>query len=150
MLAEAPAGDTATEAVQAPALVLEDADRAPIAEERLFHLLNAARSAQTPLLITARQAPSLWPLTLPDLRSRITATSTATIAAPDDALLSALLVKLFADRQIAVDPKVIAYALPRIERSFAAAQALVAAVDRLSLAEKRAVSVRVLGRVLEA
>ena len=139
----------AMSAVEAPALVLEDVDRAPVSEEGLFHLLNAARASGTPLLMTARVAPKRWPLSLADLKSRIEATSTATIEAPDDALLSALLVKLFADRQLSVEPRVIAYALARIERSFAAAQTLVEKVDRFSLAEKRAITVRVLGQILE-
>lgn len=139
----------ALSAVDAPALVLEDADSGPRAEEALFHLLNAARASRTPLLMTARTAPRDWSLALPDLRSRIEATSTATIDPPDDALLSALLVKLFADRQLTVDPRVIAYAVARIERSFAAALDLVARVDRVSLAQKRAVTVRVLGQILD-
>ncbi|MEL7344617.1 MAG: chromosomal replication initiator DnaA [Pseudomonadota bacterium] len=141
------APDDVMDAVAAPALVLEDAEGGG-QEEALFHLLNAARAAATPLLITARSAPRHWGLALADLKSRLEATSTATIAPPDDALLSALLVKLFADRQIMVAPKVIAFALPRVERSFAAAQDLVAEVDRLSLAERRAVTVPVLARVL--
>ena len=139
----------AMSAVEAPALVLEDVDRGRVSEEGLFHLLNAARASRTPLLMTARAAPKRWPLSLADLKSRIEATSTATIDAPDDVLLSALLVKLFADRQLSVEPRVIAYALARIERSFAAAQTLVEKVDRFSLAEKRAITVRVLGQILE-
>ena len=139
----------AMSAVEAPALVLEDVDRGRVSEEGLFHLLNAARASRTPLLMTARAAPNRWPLSLADLKSRIEATSTATIDAPDDVLLSALLVKLFADRQLSVEPRVIAYALARIERSFAAAQTLVEKVDRFSLAEKRAITVRVLGQILE-
>lgn len=149
ILTGAPQSANATATARANALVLEDVDDAPIAEERLFHLMNAARSSRTPLLMTARQAPYFWRLKLADLKSRVAATTTATIASPDDALLSALLVKLFSDRQIEVDPKVVDYALPRIERSFAAVRDLVRAVDRLSLAEKRAITVPVLRKVLD-
>jgi hypothetical protein len=61
---------------------------------------------------------------------------------PDDALLAVVLVKLFDDRQLAVTPDLIEYLLPRIERSFAGAQAVVANLDRMALARRRPVNVR--------
>ena len=39
------------------------------------------------------------------------------IAAPDNALLRAVMVKLFADRQVAVDEQLVSYVLSRTERS---------------------------------
>ena len=42
--------------------------------------------------------------------------------APDDALLRAVIVKLFADRQLAVDESLVGYLATRIERSFAGAR----------------------------
>jgi chromosomal replication initiation ATPase DnaA len=71
------------------------------------------------------------------------------LEAPDDALLEALLVKLFADRQLAVGEELLRYLLARMERSFAAARALVAALDRAALAEGRAVTIPLARRVLE-
>ena len=123
------------------AVVVEDADRLPRGrEETLFHLHNNLRAARLPLLLTARTPPSRWALTLPDLASRMQAASIATIDTPDDALLQALLMKLFADRQLAPAPTVFAYLLPRMERSFAAAQDVVARLDAAALATQSPVT----------
>jgi chromosomal replication initiation ATPase DnaA len=59
------------------------------------------------------------------------------MAPPDDALLRALLVKLFRDRQLAVDESLIGYVALRIERSFAAARAVVARLDEEAMRHKR-------------
>ena len=59
---------------------------------------------------------------------------------PDDALLRAVMVKLFADRQLAVDESLIAYLAARIERSFAGARAAVDDLDREALRQKRPVT----------
>lgn len=134
------------------AVVVEDADR--IAgqterEEALFHLHNMVLAEEGALLLTARQAPSLWPLTLPDLKSRMAATATATLQRPDDALLTALLVKLFADRQLSVQPRLISYLVGRMERSFAAAQHLVTALDARALSSGRKINERLAAEVLD-
>lgn len=119
------------------AVVVEDADR--IAGNRrketaLFHLHNHVLARGGRLLITAASPPRRWGLILPDLASRMEATAQAGIAAPDDALLSAVLVKLFADRQIAVAPSLIPWLVRRMDRSFAAARAIVAELDARALA----------------
>src|SRR5690606_29219842 len=82
------------------AVLVEDADRPGRDETGLFHLINATMTAGATLLITARTRPSAWDLALADLASRLRAATLVEIAAPDDALLSALIVKLFADRQL--------------------------------------------------
>lgn len=123
------------------ALVVEDADRiTPDHEERLFHLHNRIAEQRGLLLLTARLAPARWGLRLPDLLSRMQGTAIATLNAPDDALLAAVLLKQFSDRQIHVPPAVITYLVGRMDRSFAAACDLVAHLDARALAEGRAVS----------
>ena len=77
---------------------------------------------------------------LPDLASRLRAIPTVALSAPDDALLRAVLVKLFADRQLGVDMSLVSYLATRIERSFAAARAAVEALDREALRMKRPVT----------
>lgn len=135
----------------AEAVVIEDSDRVmgdPVAEEALFHLYNQARSENRYMLLTARTPAARWPINLPDLASRLRAAPSVEIADPDDALLTALLVKLFADRQISIDRAVLEYVIPRIERSFHAAQAFVAAADKTALEGKRRITVPLAREVL--
>ena len=121
------------------ALVIEDAP-ARLDERALFHLLNLIREEAAFLLITAQAAPARWPVALPDLASRLRAGPTVALSAPDDALLRAVLVKLFADRQLAVDGALVSYLATRIERSFAAARAAVEQLDREALRMQRPVT----------
>ena len=142
----------------ARACVLDDAEallgcaggaNADANAERLLHLFNSVVERGGQLLLTGHAAPARWPCGLADLGSRLAAAPAVRLEAPDDALMEALLVKLCADRQLAVDGKVLRYLLARMERSFAAARALVAALDRASLAERRALTVPLARRVLE-
>lgn len=109
------------------------------AEAALFHLVNFI-AGNHPLLLTARAAPRDWGLGLPDLFSRLQATSVARLEPPDDALLSAVLVKLFTDRQIEVAANLIPYLVSRMPRQISAARALVAALDSQALAEGRPIT----------
>ncbi len=126
-----------------PAVLVEDADRLagdPGRETALFHLHNLILADGGQLLMTARTEPRLWGLTLPDLQSRVEATAIARFDPPDDALLAAVLLKQFTDRQIALPPTLIPYLLGRMDRSFAAARDLVAGLDRLALSMGRPVT----------
>jgi chromosomal replication initiation ATPase DnaA len=127
------------QALATGALVVEDAS-ASLDEAALFHLLNLANEQRAYVLLTARDPPARWPIALPDLASRLRAIPAAVLQAPNDALLRAILVKLFADRQLAVDDALIDYLLTRIERTCAAARAAVADLDEAALRLKRPVS----------
>ncbi len=132
-------------------IVVEDADRVAgktEGEDALFHLHNLVLAEGGYLLLTARSAPRFWHLELADLRSRLEATATATLNPPDDALLTALLVKLFSDRQLPISARLIAYLLPRIDRSFAAAQDIVARLDQAALASGRKISEKLASELL--
>jgi chromosomal replication initiation ATPase DnaA len=122
------------------ALVLENLAEGRFDEAALFHLLNLAREERAYILITARTAPSTWRIAVPDLASRLRAIPVVALAAPDDALLRAVMVKLFADRQLVVDESLVSYLATHIERSFAAAQAAVDALDREALRLQRPVT----------
>jgi chromosomal replication initiation ATPase DnaA len=128
-------------------VAVEDADRIGPAEAQLFHLHNLV-TASGALLLTARTPPRDWGLALPDLKSRMQATPIAQLDGPDDALLSAVLVKLFADRQVAVPANLIPYLVSRMPRSIGAARALVAALDARALAEARPITRALAGEVL--
>lgn len=131
-------------------VTIEDIDRAPINEHAAFHLLNLAREHRFDVLITARSAPGAWDIALPDLRSRLRSAALVNIGEPDEALLGAVLVKLFADRQLSIAPDVIEYLMPRLERSMAAAQAVVEAIDKAALAERRGVTRPFAAKVMTA
>jgi chromosomal replication initiation ATPase DnaA len=122
------------------ALVVEDMDRLNRDEPALFHLLNLARERKASLLITCGTPPDRWGLKVPDLLSRLRLAPSATLSPPDDALLKAVLVKLFVDRQLVVDTSVVDYIALRIERSLADAAAVVAALDQEALSRGRRVS----------
>jgi len=130
-----------------PHVVIERADTLPD-ETALFHLYNGIAAAGGSLLLVARRPVRDWPLTLPDLASRLRALPRAAIAEPDDALLAAVVVKLFADRQIAVADAVVSYMVTRMERSFEAARRAVAAIDEEALARHHRIDRRLVGRVL--
>jgi len=132
--------DALPEALATGALVLEDCAPEELDERALFHLLNLVREDDGWLLLTTRSAPTAWSITLPDLASRLRAMPVAALAMPDDALLRAVMVKLFADRQLAVDEALITYLLPRIGRSFAAARDAVETLDREALQRGRPVN----------
>jgi len=132
------------------ALAVEDVDRFLCDERALFHLLNLSREHEFDILLTARMLPGAWPIALQDLRSRLRSLPFAQISPPDDALLRAVLVKLFDDRQLTASPPVIDYLLRRMERSLAAAADLVARIDQAALAEQRKITTRFAGRFLDA
>jgi chromosomal replication initiation ATPase DnaA len=125
---------------EASALLIEDVDRVGKAETHLFHLVNAALQNGVWLLMTARAAPDAWGLAIPDLLSRLRLAPVTRLAPPDMELTEAVLFKLFSDRQLQVEPKVVAYIAMRLERSLSAARAIVAALDREALARGRSVT----------
>jgi len=130
-------------------VVVEDADQIGHAEAQLFHLHNLATTTGA-LLLTARTPPRDWGLSLPDLKSRMQATPIAQLDAPDDALLSAVLVKLFSDRQVAVPANLIPFLVSRMPRSVGAARALVTALDARALAAGRPITRALAGEVLDS
>jgi chromosomal replication initiation ATPase DnaA len=132
------------------AFVLEDvlaADR--LADEvGLLQFYNWLVEERGHILLTARRPVAEWPIGLPDLASRLRAAPAVAIGPPDEALLGALLVKLFDDRQLVVAEDVIRYMLAHMERSFAAAHTLVEALDARSLEQHRAITIPLVRAVL--
>jgi chromosomal replication initiation ATPase DnaA len=130
------------------AVVVEDLNSAAFDERALFHLLNLAREDQAYVLITARIVPSALEVELRDLRSRLRALPVISLQPPDDQLFRALIVKLCADRQLAVDEAVVGYLATRIERSYAAARRAVEHLDREALRLGRPVTRALVAEVL--
>ncbi|MCV6585486.1 MAG: chromosomal replication initiator DnaA [Marinibacterium sp.] len=119
------------------------------AEEAMFHLHNLVLAEGHALLVTGQEPPARWPLELPDLKSRMAATPHAALANPDDALIAAVLSKLFADRQIRPRPDVIPYLVVHMERSFAAAAQMVAELDEKALRQGHNVTRALAARLLK-
>lgn len=123
------------------ALLVEDVDRIEGSDEpALFHLLNLARERRAFVLLTSRAPVEALPLRTPDLLSRLRLAPGVALDPPDDALLKAVLVKLFVDRQLVVDTSIVDYLARRIERSLGAAAAAVARLDNEALSRGRRIT----------
>jgi len=111
-------------------------DAEAVAEDELFHAWNRAQATGKPLLLVGRPVPSEWKVALPDLGSRLGAALGLAIEPPDDAMLAGLVEAHAEQRGLALEEGATTYLVPRVERSFAAVEALVAEIDRLSLERK--------------
>lgn len=127
-------------------VAVDDADRA--SERALLHLYNLTSERGGSLLLTMPAPPARLTIGLADLGSRLRSLPVVGIASPDDALLTGVLAKRFADRQLRVAPEVLAYLVARIERSFAAAADIAARLDRLGLETRRPVTIKLAREVL--
>lgn len=112
--------------------VVDDAEKG-FDEEALLHLYNGLATIGGHIMMTATTAPSRWGIVLKDLESRLKSMPSVKIGLPDDRLLEAVLAKHFSDRQLLVSADVVAYLLPRIERSMSVARQIVHKIDRHSL-----------------
>ena len=136
-------------ALAAGAVLVDDADEPGLDETGLFHLINDVRGCGARLLLAARLFPGAWGVRLPDLASRLKAATTVEIGEPDEDLLEGVITKLFADRQILVDPGVVSFLVRRIERSLASACAVVDAMDKASLERHSRITRHLAGQVID-
>jgi chromosomal replication initiation ATPase DnaA len=134
--------------VSSNAVAVEDIDRAGQDEAALFHLVNLAQEKGAFLLLTAARPPSELAIVTPDLISRLRRMPLVSIAPPDDALIRALLVKLFVDRQLVVDTALLEYLVLRIERSFTGVRSTVEKLDRETLARGKRLTRPVAAKIL--
>ncbi|WP_068312290.1 hypothetical protein [Polycladidibacter hongkongensis] len=118
-------------------------------ERAVFHLFNAVRQIGSFMLMTTRTPPASFELQVPDLVSRFRAATPVEVQEPDDMLLRLVMTKLFADRQVVVDPTLIDFLVVRIERSLSAVQNVVEALDRQALANGTKISRVMAARLLE-
>jgi len=122
------------------ALVLEDLEAGDFDERALFHLINLAREEQAYVLMTGRQIPAGLEVAIRDLGSRLRAVPSVLLQSPGDTLLRLVMVKLAADRQLALDQTVVNYVANRIERSFVAVRAAIAQLDEEAMRQHRPVT----------
>lgn len=129
--------------------VLENTEAGGIDETALFHLINQTRASGSFLLITSRTWPQQWDVSLPDLSSRLRGAFLVELLEPDDALLGLVIHKLFADRQLEVDPAVVNYLVVRMERSLGVAGEIVEKLDHEALARNSKITRALAGQVLQ-
>ena len=110
-------------------------------EEAIFHLYNAYNTSNRFILFTSEQPISKLPIKLPDLRSRLNTIPSAKIELPDDEMLTALIAKLFNDRQIIISQEILEYILKHTERSFEYISRLINEIDDISWTYNRAVTI---------
>ena len=140
----------AAAAGEAGPFLIDDIGDGAINEAGLFHLINNVRQSGSSLLMTSRRLPASWSVELPDLVSRLKAATVVEIGEPDDILLAGVLYKLFADRQIAVEPNVISFLVSHIERSLSTANRVVERLDRAALERKTRITRALAATVLTA
>lgn len=134
-------------ASHASARIIDDAETQDEAE--IFHAWNEAQATRRPLLIIADAPPPLWRIALPDLRSRLSATPHVAFADPDEALVGQLIARLLERRGVAVTPELIAYLIPRVDRSHHSVIELADRLDMASLARRRPLTVPLARDVLD-
>lgn len=148
--ADSLAGADVDSLASAGPLLLEDMEAAGCAQTQLFHLINLMRERGAALVLTAKRPPDAWGLDIPDLLSRLRLAPCVEIGAPDDALMRAVLVKLFIDRQLVVDIRIVEDAALRLERSLEAARSFVDALDKEALSRKSRITRRMAGETLRS
>ncbi|TNM65464.1 DnaA regulatory inactivator HdaA [Aliirhizobium smilacinae] len=143
------AGSNTSQIAAAGPVLFEDADRRGFDDTELFHVINAVRQHGHTLLMTSRLWPISWPVELPDLKSRLKAATVVEIGEPDEELLAQVIIKLFSDRQLNIDDKLVGYIVTRMERSLDAAQRIVDQLDKLALARGTRINRNLAAEVLE-
>jgi chromosomal replication initiation ATPase DnaA len=143
-------GEIVDDPAAGASMFVDDADLGGLDETGLFHAANAVAAAGRSLLLTARRFPSAWGVALPDLASRLKAAATIEIHEPDDLLLAGVIAKLFADRQVEVEPHVVQFLVRRIERSLATAIRVVDRLDRAALEQKTRITRALASEIVSA
>jgi chromosomal replication initiation ATPase DnaA len=118
-------------------------------EAGLWRLLDLARARQGAVLLTGSSPPQAWEIMLPDLRSRLQATPIARLEEPDEALLEVVLRRLCREQFILLSDDAVQFLARRMPRTFAAAHALAAALDRSIVKGARPATVADAKRALE-
>lgn len=118
-------------------------------EAMFWRVLDMARSRGGAVLLAGSGSPSVWPVALPDLRSRLAALPVARLEEPDEALLNVVLRRLCREQFIQLSDDGAKYLVERMPRTFAAARAVVAALDAGLVKGARPVGVKTAKKALE-
>jgi chromosomal replication initiation ATPase DnaA len=129
-------------------IVIDNADKIKD-EQALFHIFNLAKEERKNLVLSGSKELKFWWLKLKDLSSRLGTFTAIKINPPDEITLNQVMIKMFTDRQIKIEEGVLRYVLPRIERSYSAAREFVEKADKISLKEKKGITLSIAREVLE-
>lgn len=131
-------------------LLIEDIDSNQIKHHNLFHVINLVKEIEGFLLLTSKTSPTSLITKIPDLNSRIRSFSPVKINKPDDYLLEIMILKIFSDKNIMVDEKVIKFLLKRVERSISGIILLIQKINEKSLEEKRPITVPLVSELINS
>jgi chromosomal replication initiation ATPase DnaA len=131
-------------------VLIEDIDSNQINHHNLFHVINLVKEIEGFLLLTSKISPTSLITKIPDLNSRIRSFSPVKINKPDDYLLEIMILKIFSDKNIMVDEKVIKFLLKRVERSISGIILLIQKINEKSLEEKRPITVPLVSELINS
>ena len=131
-------------------LILENIDKVKHykSEQNLFHIINIVKENDKKLLMTSRKPISEIDLNLEDLKSRLNSILEAKIKEPDDELMRLILVKIFNDKQLKINPNVIDFLVSRLERSYESINFFIEKIDKFSLEKGKKITISLINDLL--
>ena len=131
-------------------LILENIDKVKHdkAEQDLFHIINLVKENNKKLLMTSRKSISEIDLSLEDLKSRLNSILEAKIKEPNDHLMELILIKIFNDKQLKINPNVIDFLMSRLVRSYKSINLFIEKIDNFSLERGKKITIPLINDLL--
>ncbi len=120
-----------------------------VTEEDLFHIINFTKENDKKLLMTSGKSISNIEFKLEDLKSRLNAVIEAKIMQPDDELMKLVLIKIFNDKQLLINPNVIEFLMARLERSYKSMNDFIERIDKFSLEKGKKITISLINDLIK-
>ena len=132
-------------------IVIENIDKVleDKSEEDLFHIINFTKESDKRLLMTSGKSISKIEFKLEDLKSRLNAVIEAKIMQPDDELMKLVLIKIFNDKQLLINPNVINFLKSRLERSYKSINDFIEKIDKFSLEKGKKITIALINDLIK-
>ena len=132
-------------------IVIENIDKLieDRSEEDLFHIINFTKESDKKLLMTSGKSISNIEFKLEDLKSRLNAVIEAKIMQPDDELMKLVLIKIFNDKQLLINPNVIDFLRSRLERSYKSINDFIEKIDKFSLERGKKITIALINDLIK-
>ena len=132
-------------------IVIENIDKVleDKSEEDLFHIINFTKESDKRLLMTSGKSISNIEFKLEDLKSRLNAIIEAKIMQPDDELMKLVLIKIFNDKQLLINPNVIDFLRSRLERSYKSINDFIEKIDKFSLERGKKITIALINDLIK-